>query len=354
MARRKKKKIQPLPDINSLPPPPLPGTLPPPPELGDLPLPPPIETPDLPLPPPPSLPSEPMSNDMDDNHTEQVDDVEIEINEIDEIEIIEDIEVETNYSDLWTNRTEKSLQQMYGHIDRLGNDEVGSLLDRYADRFGHDLDREIIVKRKAEKDSVRETAPVVELISAPDNDEEDHDEDEESVETSDLEERLEQLESNMRPLKKKFDAAKAKKNKSAVSKLGKKLKPMVDERKLLKGILSGDIPESALEEFDSDDDDDEEEEQEDEFIAFFQVVNDLLGNMPEDFITEFVKTKNYKLFEKVGNNPENANESTRRKFFEMINNELGSMPEDMLDEFIASSNFSLYKRMGDIYGSSDS
>ena len=59
---------------------------------------------------------------------------------------------------------------MYGHIDRLGNDDVGSLLERYADRFGHDLDREIIVMRKAEKESVRDTAPVVELISVDDDD----------------------------------------------------------------------------------------------------------------------------------------------------------------------------------------
>ena len=52
------------------------------------------------------------------------------------------------YSEMWAKRTEKPLQQVYGHIDRRTNKEAGSLLDRYADRFGHELDREIIVLRK--------------------------------------------------------------------------------------------------------------------------------------------------------------------------------------------------------------
>ena len=74
---------------------------------------------------------------------------------------------EKGYSDLWAKRSEKPLQQIYGHIDRISNKEAGSLLDRYADRFGHSLDREIIVMRKAavdEKVAEIRDAPVVELI----------------------------------------------------------------------------------------------------------------------------------------------------------------------------------------------
>ena len=59
------------------------------------------------------------------------------------------IAADKGYSELWAKRSEKPLQQIYGHIDRISNKEAGSLLDRYADRFGHSLDREIIVMRKA-------------------------------------------------------------------------------------------------------------------------------------------------------------------------------------------------------------
>ena len=55
---------------------------------------------------------------------------------------------ESGYNELWAKRSEKPLQQIYGHIDRISN-KSWILLDRYADRFGHSLDREIIVMRKA-------------------------------------------------------------------------------------------------------------------------------------------------------------------------------------------------------------
>ena len=71
------------------------------------------------------------------------------------------------YGDLWAKRSEKPLPQIYGHIDRISSGDAGSLLDRYADRFGHALDRDIIVLRKKEhEDKVSEVrdAPVVELF----------------------------------------------------------------------------------------------------------------------------------------------------------------------------------------------
>ena len=74
---------------------------------------------------------------------------------------------EKAYGDLWAKRSEKPLQQIYGHIDRISNKEAGSFLDRYADRFGHSLDREIIVMRKAavdEKVAEIRDAPTVELL----------------------------------------------------------------------------------------------------------------------------------------------------------------------------------------------
>ncbi|MDP6379051.1 MAG: hypothetical protein QF885_05340, partial [Candidatus Thalassarchaeaceae archaeon] len=127
MALRKKKKNEVPPPLGSLPPPPPPGDLPPPPGLADLPLPPPLPSPEeAELPPPPMLPSEPLPPPLpinDEESTPISEDLDIE----DEIVLVEEDEDDkSNYSELWTNRTDKSLQQMYGHIDRLGSDDVGS------------------------------------------------------------------------------------------------------------------------------------------------------------------------------------------------------------------------------------
>jgi len=104
---------------------------------------------------------------------------------------------EKGYNDLWAKRSEKPLQQIYGHIDRISNKEAGSLLDRYADRFGHSLDREIIVMRKAavqEKAAEVRDAPTVELI-----------EDEPATSLSELE----RVENELRALKPLYQEAKS-------------------------------------------------------------------------------------------------------------------------------------------------
>jgi len=309
--------------------------LPPPP--GDLP-PPPSPEMQLPLPPAPTPPTEPLLV----SDTEPSDDIV----EIDVVEIIAEDEDDPNYADMWQNRTDKSLQQMYGHIDRLGSSDVGSLLERYADRFGHDLDREIIVMRKSEKETTRESAPVVELLSVPEESS-----DSEDSEMAEVQERLSELESEMRPLKQKFDAAKSKKKQSAIAKFGNLLKPMVDERKLLKGILEGDIEYSELEEYDSQEEIDEEEGDADHYFNdFFDVVNNLLGDMPEDFISNFIASKSFKLFEKVGEDAASTTNATRKKFFNMVNQELGTIPDDKLQEFMATPGFQLFIEMSEIYG----
>jgi len=329
MAFRKRKKNDTTSPV-SLPLPPPPGGLPPPPSPEM----------ELPLPPAPTPPTEPLSVsalEPSDDDTE-----------IDVVEVIVEDEEDPNYADMWQNRTDKSLQQMYGHIDRLGSSDVGSLLERYADRFGHDLDREIIVMRKSEKETTRDSAPVVELLSVP---EESSDEDDSGME--EVQERLSDLESEMRPLKQKFDAAKSKKKQAAIAKFGNLLKPMVDERKLLKGILAGEIDYSELEEYDAQEeieDDEEEDDVDQNFSDFFDVVNNLLGDMPEDFIDNFISSKNFKLFEKVGEGAGSTTTSTRKKFFNMVNQELGTIPDDKLQEFMATPGFQLFIEMSEIYG----
>jgi len=262
-----------------------------------------------------------------------------------------------DYRELWKRRSDKSLPQMYGAIDRIGSGEIGSLLDRYSDRFGHELDREIIVMRRAEQDARREAVPVVELISAPEEADEGEDEDDE------LSSQLAEVENLLRPLQ---NAYKSTDDKSEKKRLAPALKALIAERKILISVISGDEDEDALEDIperpeipdlddagDEDDDDEDEDEvtdSSDEFADFFNIINQLLGDMPENWVTNFVESKGFALFQKVGENPAAANEKTRKKFFNMINNELGSMPEDMLDTFVASPEFELYKSIGEMYG----
>ena len=101
------------------------------------------------------------------------------------------------YGDLWAKRSEKPLPQIYGHIDRISSADAGSLLDRYADRFGHALDRDIIVLRKQEhEEKVSEVrdAPVVELLES------------ETV-GNELQTQLSMIEDELRSLKPEYQAA---------------------------------------------------------------------------------------------------------------------------------------------------
>lgn len=351
MGLRKGKKNDLPPPPAGLPMPPPPGDLPPPPAPVMAAPAPPSEPMGLPTPPPlptePAMPSplagEPATLPLPPAPAPPEPAAIVE----EEIEVVVEVEDEPeNYSELWKNRTEKSLQQMYGHIDRLGNSDVGSLLDRYADRFGHELDREIIVMRKSDKQAERDLTPTVELISTSVEADEEGDDDSLIPEIS---ERLSDLESEMRPIKKSFDAARAKKKQAAITKYGNMLKPMVAERKLLKAILSGEADISELEEFDEEVDE-EDDSDGDNFAEFFGVVNTLLGDMPEDFISNFIDSKNFKLFEKVGEDPEGCSDTLRTKFFKMVNQELGTIPDDKLSEFMETAGFQLFIEMSEIYG----
>ena len=355
MAFRKKAKK------DSLPPPP--GGLPLPPPPGDMPLPPPL--PDEPL------VTEGTENDGDAQE-ESIEDATSEVEDDDEditVEIVEDDDGEDSYSELWEKRSEKTLPQMYGHIDRLGSGEVGTLLERYSDRFGHELDREIIVMRKQEREAIRESAPLVEIISTPDDESHEEDDGEEHEEEGQVDEaalepqleaqiraKLSGIDKKIRPLQQKFKLAKQRQQHSKVKKFGGQLKPLVVQRKKLKAVLSGEAPPSSLkakkeakpkpEPVASGDD----ESDEDRFEEFFSVVNNLLGEMPDEFVTAFVQTKNFQFFQKVGEDPAAANQRERKRFFNMVNKELGDMPEEMLQKFSESPEFAVFLAMGELYG----
>jgi len=161
-----------------------------------------------------------------------------------------------------------SKDSMYGHIDRIATGEIGTLMDRFSDRFGSELDREIIVLRKEQQQDMRTIKPTVELISAPEVESEEADETDSS----------------------------------------------------------------------------------NKFVEFFEVVNELLGGMPEEFIDTFVKSESFELFESVGSNPGAVDEVSRKEFFQMINAELGQLPEDKINEFVDSPGFEVFTIMGERYG----
>ena len=191
----------------------------------------------------------------------------------------------TDFLSSWNRRKQENPRldsdnrdRMYGHIDRIAIGEVGTLLDRFSDRFGSELDREIIVLRKKQQQDMRDIKPVVELISPPSEEYEEEYEDE---------------------------------------------------------------SESESEEFDDDSG---------EFVEFFNVVNELLGGMPDDFINRFVESDDFQLFQNVGSDPNAANEETQSVFFHMINKVLGELPAEKIDEFVESPDFELFQRMGQVYG----
>ena len=86
----------------------------------------------------------------------------------------------------------------------------------------------------------------------------------------------------------------------------------------------------------------DDEGDEDRFEEFFGMVNNLLGEMPDEFVNAFVQTKNFQFFQKVGEDPAGSSQRERKRFFIMVNKELGDMPEDMLQKFSESPEFGLF------------
>ena len=238
---------------------------------------------------------------------------------------------EKGYSDLWAKRSEKPLQQIYGHIDRISNKEAGSLLDRYADRFGHSLDREIIVMRKAavdEKVAELRDAPVVELI-----------EDEPAL----PEDELKQVENELRSLKPLYQDAKAVGDKEALAELTPILQELMARRKALK---QGDAPvqqapATAVE---------AEDEGQEQFAQFVAIVDDLLGeHLPETIVNDFVASPEFETYRAVLESPETTDEETRAVFYHMVDDQLGNMSGASIEAFVASPEFEVYRQVGELY-----
>ena len=242
----------------------------------------------------------------------------------------------SDFKTIWAKRkaTDPSIridnkESMYGHIDRLAKGEVGTLLDRFQDRFGSELDKEIIVLRKKQQQEMRSIKPTVELISKPELDESmNFNEFIESMNDTNFITKVsevtnissEQLTNLTKSELKRFFSQADKDNSGTI-----------DFNEFVEAVL----------ELDS---------SKDEFVTFFNIVNNLLGDAPEEFINSFISSENFKLFEKVGKEPNMATNEQRNEFFLMINNVLGDLPEDSINNFVNSADFEIFSRIGELYG----
>ena len=322
--RKNKKKSNAEPVNPALPPaplPPLPGMpLPAPnaPVIPDLPVP--SELPPASLPPLPDTPSQSLLSAANNQSTGQQ-------------------KPSDDYGDLWAKKSNKPLPQIYGHIDRISSGEAGSLLDRYADRFGHSLDRDIIVLRKQQHDDkiaeIRD-APVVELL-------------EDDNEELSVAEQLSSLENQIRTLKPTYQQAKADGDATMLAELKPQLESLLKERKLLKASMSQPEiethPTAEAQPVVA-----QEADEEDIFVTFVSIVDELLGsNLPSEVVESFVASDDFNVYQTVGSDPLSADDDLRSLFFAIVDNQLGNMSAESIDKFVASSEFKIYSTVGEMY-----
>jgi len=310
-----------------------PKPLPPPPPGINMPMP----EPDLPLPElPPPLP-DPNTQQFGFVPEPSADgDLLDAANSLPELSTPESINQSSDFKSVWDRRktsnpsiSSDSRDSIYNRIDRISTGRGESLMDRYADRFGSDLDREIIVLRKKDQDDLASIKPTVELIS------------EVSKNEMSLEEFLEAMGDS------DFVGRVAHKTGVSVEKIDE-----LDIESMQSFFEEADIDNSGSLDFDefvngiiqsfrSYDED---------FSHFFTVVNGLLGQLPDDKTLAFIESDGFKLFETVGNDPNSVDTESRGEFFTMVNELLVDLPDAVMKSFTESQDFDLYKLIASRYG----
>ena len=242
---------------------------------------------------------------------------------------------------MWAKRSDKPLQQIYGHIDRLAKGETGSLLDRYSERFGHSLDREIIVLRKKEHDAkvseIRD-APVVVLLE---------DEDSEGLQSQ-----LSVIEDELRTLKPEYQAAKSSGDSELLSQLRPVLEGLMSERKSIMAMMDESSEPTVAEEATHSDATGDDA---DLFVSFVGIVDDLLGSdLSEEVVSSFIESDEFEIYQEVASDASSADDDLRRQFVGIVDGQLGNMSEDSINAFVQSSNFEIYSTVATLYQSDDS
>ena len=309
---------------------------PPPPPGIDLPPPP----PGIDLPPPQMNFSQPSnnsdySNEFPDSLSGDGDllDAATELNNLPPPNMNNEI---SDFKSVWESRknnnpelSTETRENLYSKINKISSSRDGSLLDRFSDRFGSELDREIIVLRKKEQQDLRSIKPKVELISIPDQSNE--------MTFSEFKESMEDEEF----ISKVADATGI--SEEAISGMD------LDELKVFfdkadtdnSGSIDFDEFVDALHDF---------SKVEDEFVRFFDIINTLLGNQSDEFTSSFIESESFNLFQKIGSDSKNSSEEERKLFFNMINDVLGDLPEESINDFAQSEEFEIYKIIGERYG----
>ncbi|MEC8670867.1 MAG: hypothetical protein VXY11_06555 [Candidatus Thermoplasmatota archaeon] len=370
--RKRDKKANDLPPMPGLPPmpaPPAPG-MPMPPAPG-LPLPPNSAAPmppaptQIPTPPAPTTPVAPTAPVAPTPAVPQPPAPEPQAQAIEALppspapEPVAEEPAKDSYAGLYAKKSGKPLQQVYGHIDRIGEGEVGSLLERYSDRFGHELDRDIIVMRKEQRDDkiaeIRDS-PTVQLLNA-EAEEESHLDGETLVE---LNSQLQTVEDELRRLKPEYQAAKEDGDREVLRELRPSLEQLMSERKLIKAVLSGEADLSELiesedeeyvaDEYDEDDEEyDEEDTDEDVFTEFVSIIDGFLGELPEADVIAFTQSAEFEIYKSVASNPLGSDDEDRAEFFGVVDKLLGDMPDDAILKFTQSDDFEIYRAVGAMY-----
>jgi len=375
LGKKKKgsKNLPPPPGLPSLPMPPAPG-MPMPPMPAGMPMPP-MPAPGMPMPLPPAPNASPATPPPIPTPTSapipsMAPAIEALPPSLASSPIVEEKDEEDSYSGLYAKKSGKPLQQVYGHIERISQGEIGSLLDRYSDRFGHELDRDIIIMRKDEReDKISEIrdSPTVQLL----NQEEEEESHLDSDTLDELNTQLKTVEDELRRLKPEYKAAKEEGDRELLRELQPSLKSLMSERKLLQSVISGEADiDELLQSDDSEEDSDYEaesaddyeaesaddyeaepvEEDEDLFLEFVSIVDDLLGNnLPEDLVEHFQTTPGFEIYKTVVTAANDADESERSEFFKVVDKLLGSMPDDATEDFVKSADFEIYRAIGEMY-----
>ena len=260
---------------------------------------------------------------------------------------------------MYAKKSGKPLQQVYGHIDRISQGEIGSLLDRYSDRFGHELDRDIIVMRKEERDDkaaeIRDS-PTVQLLN---EEEESHLDGETLVE---LNGQLKTVEDELRRLKPEYQSAKDEGDRQLLRELRPSLEALMTERKLIKAVIAGEAELDELLSTDDEEEEDDDEEYEEEshvaevadedddmFPEFVSIIDSFLGELPPDEVTAFTQSEGFEIYRQVASDPGSSSEEERSEFFSVVDSLLGGMPDDAVLEFTESDDFDVYRVIGAMY-----
>ena len=243
---------------------------------------------------------------------------------------------DSDFKSVWNRRkstdpsiSSSSRDSIYNRIDRISTGKGDSLMERYADRFGSDLDREIIVLRKKDQDDLTSIKPTVELISGPSKNEMSLTEFIEAMDDADFVGRVAQ---KTGVSVEKIDELDMESMQSFFEKADVDNSGSLDFDEFVNGIIQS---------FRSNDED---------FSHFFTVVNGLLGELPDEKTSEFISSEGFELFKSVGEDPQSTDSDSRGEFFTMVNELLVDLPEPVMKSFTESQDFELYKVIAERYG----